>query len=338
MKEFLSIDNYTNITKKLKSLIYKKFNININVNEHNGYIYDTMMEINKKKLDIKESNKVFNDTFIKYISKKFNINLERIYFKEAKFMIKYLLIDSKNRNKSIYPDPNSYKIDLKNSINNIIEIHLISAIIPNTVYPIDIHNNILTLIQQSETKNMYLTIGSYTLNQLATELQYQLNLSKYIGYDDYVVEYNTLNDKYTITNTNQFTLKFGNNIKYDEKSIGRILGFLPKSYEGNSISSVNNTDLNTLDYVILSIKEIIDFNKKENNVNYFCKFPLWDMNFGEIKYTTGLLKNFNKPQNISKLTIKYTTPNNNLCNFHGYDNTLLFKVKYIPFNSNLVKF
>lgn len=53
------------------------------------------------------------------------------------------LIDSKDRNRNIYPHPNNYVVDFSTPFKNVIGLEVIDASIPRTMYNVDVHNNVL---------------------------------------------------------------------------------------------------------------------------------------------------------------------------------------------------
>jgi len=54
-----------------------------------------------------------------------------------------LLIDSKHRDMSVYPNPNNYVINFDTPFKNVIGFDIIDTSIPRTMYSIDIYNNVL---------------------------------------------------------------------------------------------------------------------------------------------------------------------------------------------------
>jgi len=130
-----------------------------------------------------------------------------------------LLIDSRDRNILKYPNPNSYLLDLEREIYNIISIELISAIIPNSEYIINNHNN---LFHFEETNNTLITAiipnGNYNLDTLASALQTQLNIS---GSSSYTVTnggYERLN-KYQNSSSTIVESDFANSYRIFDQDI-----------------------------------------------------------------------------------------------------------------------
>lgn len=66
------------------------------------------------------------------------------YLKQNSIKENYtFLIDSKDRNRKDYPDPNKYVIDFTQPFKNVIGLEVIDASIPRTMYSVDIYNNSL---------------------------------------------------------------------------------------------------------------------------------------------------------------------------------------------------
>jgi len=92
-----------------------------------------------------------------------------------KYIKKYdLLIDSKDRDLTLYEE-NDYQIELDEDINNIFSIELLHAIIPNSNYIINHSNNLLHFEENNQSLVATIPIGNYTLSELGTEIQTQLN-------------------------------------------------------------------------------------------------------------------------------------------------------------------
>ena len=116
-------------------------------------------------------------------------------------------IDSSVRDVTLYPNANSYVVNLKTPIYNVSEFKLVSARIPTTQLLICASNNTFTLDDGGTTYEISLPNGNYTITSLKTELQNQLNLTG----SDYTVTFGP-NHAFVITastNTaNQRILKF----------------------------------------------------------------------------------------------------------------------------------
>jgi hypothetical protein len=86
----------------------------------------------------------------------------------------------------VFPDPNSYVINLNKSYSNVKSLRIIESEIPSADTIINIYNNhiVFSLMNGSvpvntsdgnSRWNYYITVGNYTVTQLATEMQLQIN-------------------------------------------------------------------------------------------------------------------------------------------------------------------
>ena len=96
-----------------------------------------------------------------------NIDLtkvERENPKNSKVTSKHtVIVDSRQRNYSIYPYPNFYLVELMEPHRNVERIELIAAMMPKTEYNINSENNLLIVTIGGITKKLYLTEGQYPI-------------------------------------------------------------------------------------------------------------------------------------------------------------------------------
>lgn len=89
-----------------------------------------------------------------------------------------LSIDSRDRNYDVNPNEYTYTIHLNETYHNAVSIELISAIIPNSEYIINDSNNLFYFKESNATELLAtITPANYTLSELATEIETQLNAS-----------------------------------------------------------------------------------------------------------------------------------------------------------------
>ena len=96
------------------------------------------------------------------------------------------LVDSKDRDRSTYPDPSNYVVEFDTPFRNVIGLNLIDASIPRTMYNIDAYNNSISFYIYSTTiigdeptpvfKEVFLTCGDYSIQSLIVELDKSLNM------------------------------------------------------------------------------------------------------------------------------------------------------------------
>ena len=190
-----------------------------------------------------------------------------------------VVVDSRERNISMFPNPNQYEINVIEDIQNVETLSLVSAEFPFDAYTVGINSNTLVLAYDDALLKITVDYGNYTAADLATELQNTLNTV--VGVDDFVVTYNTKKDNFVFRCKNPFGLVFtGNQFKHPynstfdfapiEKSIGKVIGFGIKNYRSvpqstndafiNVINSEFKKDFSGTDYIVLKI-DSFDLNK-----------------------------------------------------------------------------
>ena len=240
-------------------------------------------------------------------------------------------IDSKYRNTTSYPNSCNFVYNsLDTTINsvvriepfnekNIIEMKLLSIDIPNTLYYINSSrgNNIFNIGSGGAIYTITLNSGSYTANELVTQLNSMI--SSYM-----TIVYSVNTNKMTINNISAYniTITFtNNNTGYD--SLGVILGFINNSYNVNVGYSIQSDQVIVIPqekYFFLSLNElgdIVNKNKKYvaklirdtaiyNTSNYY-------MNYKIISNSIKL----EQPQDIKNLRITLEDELGNILDLNG---------------------
>ena len=252
-----------------------------------------------------------------------------------------IIIDSRDRNINIHPNPNNYDVDLEKYIHNIITIELISMDVPNSEYIINDHNNLLHFEETNNTELMItIPVGNYTINSLVNSIETQLNI---VGSSTYKVTESE--NKITISSdltggSNIFNLNFNGRIQkteniYKENSIAEIIGYNSVDLTGNNNYTSNNIImLNMENKVYLEIFGLNNIDKNEQKVS--DKFALLTLNSNKGEYT--YIKNTNNnvqyiyythtPLGLQKIKIKFVKENNKLYNFYGLDHNIHFRISY----------
>jgi hypothetical protein len=161
----------------------------------------------------------------------------------------YLCMDSRDRNFTNDSSSHRMHIDLDKTIKQINSIELISAEIPKIRYLIHENNNILHFQETNGiTLEATIPVGNYTISELITEVQTQLNS---VGASNYTTS--LINNRVRIASDltgggNIFSLLFDGGTEnygfktrtiYKTNSIGDILGFIieDKTGAGNYTAS-----------------------------------------------------------------------------------------------------
>jgi hypothetical protein len=249
-----------------------------------------------------------------------------------------LVVDSRDRNYDIYPNANQYRIRLPETIHNVIRVELIAAEVPRTQYNIDMRNNILHFIEETNpTTELIATIskGEYTNSSLATAIKTALDTA---GVLTYTVTHNPTTNKYTISATGNFKLLFeGTNEQYDvnntrstyrDNSIGNTIGFSRNDTDfGTSFTSTNRVNLGGEKYIYLKVNDfnVINTTWQNHNLKYFAKILFDDATLGGFEFYTNNsgfpnIKYFSPPLgSLDTLDIEYRNYDGTLYNFNGHD-------------------
>ena len=207
---------------------------------------------------------------------------EKINNKVKDTKVKYILIDSRDRNYKVYPNSNEYRIDLNEPIKDVTEIELIQAHIPATAYLINNNNNKIhyyiggneTDAYKTDMKIATVEVGDWDETNLASRITEAFRVNDddvSVYYDEHInkfsIVYNDSNGSSYVTsgNNTQIYLDFRNTTQnageapvvidnnYDQNnsdtsyktgSMGEILGFSKNYHTTDSINyiSVSITD------------------------------------------------------------------------------------------------
>ena len=167
--------------------------------------------------------------------------------------VNLLFVDSKNRDKTLYPSGNSYTLHLTTPIRNITRIDLVSAKIPNTTYNLTATSNIVI-----NGSNVSMVPGFYSTSSFCTEFNNSNQTTVRVNYSAaegrfifYGATLSSLSATGQLSNiigiTSASAFAASSNPVYATNTL----------YAGmNLIKSSNVIDLSTNDYVWLDIDEL----------------------------------------------------------------------------------
>ena len=171
---------------------------------------------------------------------------------------KRLIVDSRERDYTIYPKASNYVIHLDTEYRDVTSIEMVRASIPQSGYIITDHNNEITITETGLdyntnpftinstleiTETIKIPIGDYTIHELVASIQKSLCQNKNLK-SNYCVSVNCNTGKICIQSdlrNGGFHLKFcgptersgtnsGFKRLYPCNSMGKLLGFLPHDY------------------------------------------------------------------------------------------------------------
>lgn len=230
-----------------------------------------------------------------------------------------LVIDSMNRDTSLYPNPNDYNFVFDDDINDVVSAKLVSIDIPFSTYTINMHFNTLwiTVGGGAETA-VALTQGLYDKTGLATMLQNALVMT--FPSASFTVTYNTLLDKYTFSSNTTFTLNF----KGKSNSLDPLLGFAKKLYSSisNSIIAPFRCNFNYNSYIIMCIDQFD--NNKSNSKPLNKSFAVFSKDYNlSVGDEPNIIKKFSPPlARLAKLHLTFYDRFGNLYDFQNMDHRI----------------
>ena len=260
------------------------------------------------------------------------------------------VVDSRDRDESIYPDPSNYRIRTP-EFKEVVSISLEDAQIPITGYVINEYNNLLYFQEETDiTQIAEIPVGNYDADELAMTIETVLNATSANGIL-YTVVNDPLTNKYVITSGAVgpfiFNLLFFGGLEtfssvnepnktseavYIENSIGPVIGFDKKNYTGSlEYISPFVYNLGGEKYIVMFIKEADRVEANKSSIHRaFAKIAI-DVPRGAIKFFDNVdnrtVKYFS-PINgtLSHLTIEFRTYDGNLYNFNGQEHSFTLKI------------
>lgn len=262
-------------------------------------------------------------------------------FKKTQKQVR-LIVDSRERNITLFPNPNAYEINLLEDLNNVTSMSLLHAEFPFDTYLVNSSNNVLILAYNNVIYTVQIDIGNYTAQELATELTTLLNTT--VGSAIFLVEYNVRRDNFIFRCEDVFGLVFkGSSVRgtyndsmdtvYPTNSCGRILGFGISNYASllnstlpdkqNVINSEFKKNFNVQEYIVVHIEEV-ELNKSTSNSlqNSFAIVSKNNTTSGDfdnnfvVKYFTPPLKR------LHKMRLSFVDFYGNLMDFQNQDHRM----------------
>lgn len=231
-----------------------------------------------------------------------------------------LVIDSKFRDKTLFPNPNNYEIKFEDDINDVIKAKLIYFDGPMSNYLINQYFNSFVINTASTDYTITLNSGNYTESQLIAQIQTKLDAA--IGTGIINSTYNANSDHFIFTSSQVFTLKFIG----VEHSIHMILGFELKNYTSVNVSgtqtieAVYRKNFNYNNYIIMNIDNFDLLKSINRDLNK--SFAIICKQYQTLAVTDlpRYIKYFNPPiPRLVKLKVSFFDSYGNPYDFQGMD-------------------
>jgi hypothetical protein len=235
-----------------------------------------------------------------------------------------IVIDSRVRDKGLFPNPNSYEIVFEDDINDVKQCRLLYIDIPMPQYLVNSNYNTLYFSVGLTSYVATIPLGDYTSTSLATAVTTAMNVALPATFE---VSYNSLLDNYAFNSTVAFTLLFNGKTN----PLSSLLGFSEKKdYASsadpstplfpNKVSAEFRRHFDYNNYVIMDIEQFDILKSIDRDLNKsfaiipknYSTMSLWD--------EQGIVKNFSPPLGrLTKLRIKFYDRYGNPYDFQNMD-------------------
>ena len=275
----------------------------------------------------KEFDKLIDDTY------KYNNNFLKTY---------HLVIDSRDRNTTLYPNNYNYQIDLDRPYTDVVAVELVSANIPKTEYLINDSNNKIHFSDDGTEYVATITNGNYTISTLVTAIK---NAMETVGTSTFTVTNDSVTNKITIVSSGStFSLLFNGGSEtygettrttYPESSAAEIIGFSKSDFTGAlTYTGDFQYNLNGPTYVLLEIDDFDNINGVHNTTisNAFAKIMLDTSSNSSYKFFKSQSDYIAKKEftpllgKLNQMNIKFRNHNGSFYDFGNLPHTLYFKI------------
>ena len=269
------------------------------------------------------------------------MNTSDIFFRNALIpppeekgeVVKYtrIAIDSKDRDKSLYPYANKYEIKLSDDINDVISAKLINADIPMSMYLINKYFDTLIVKKNNNNYNIKLEHGDYNETELATLITNALN--NQFGANTFLVSYNSNKDNFTFASIDAFSLLFAES----NNSLDVVLGFDKKTYISNVSLNLSYTHVIQAEYrknfehnncLIMYIDQFDNYRSPSNEIDRCFAILPSVYQVLNISDTPDLIKVFSPPiPRLAKMVISFLDRYGNPYDFNNLEHRFEILVK-----------
>ena len=220
-----------------------------------------------------------------------------------------VVVDSRVRNKNLFPNPNSYEIPFEDDINDVKTAKLIYMDIPMSLYLINENFNTIYFNINSISYMATIPPGNYNATELASEMQSQINavVASASVATTFAVTYNTRLDKFTFSSTLlAFSLLFANK----PRNLASLLGFsdIKAQYTSDTNSQITSEfriNLNYNNYIIMDIEQFDMLKSIDRDLNKsFAMIPRSSTNLNIID-ELNIIKHFSPSiPRLNKLRVR----------------------------------
>lgn len=236
----------------------------------------------------------------------------------------YVVIDSSLRNKTLYPSPSKYSVNLDENYKYITSVELVSSCVPTIDLVKIVSGTNDTLVVDGTP--VTIAAGEYTGEELADSLELAINATSLSGF---IVNFNESSNKLEFENdTGAYTLDIAGNMA-DTLGLKRLVPSALSAPYG--ATTQYKLEIQNCPYVMLRIGQLEHFRTTSSNAGIRDAFALINIKRRFAEETVMLentnIKHFNPVlPRLSKLNIEFVRPDNTLHDFRNRDHVLIFKI------------
>lgn len=268
---------------------------------------------------------------------------------DEQYIFHTLVIDSRDRDMTKYPNSNDYVINLDTTFRDIVSLELLNLVVAKGEETINNNNNTFTFAesQQQLDDQQYTTVtipsGQYDETSLLSTLAQEMtNASK--NATTYTLTPDSKTGRLILNGTggtgDAFAVISGSTGQYQQGNISRMLGLQPGISNGTisngqvSLSGNKSVNLNGEDYIVMVIDDISNNHGSNGSLQgSFAHIVLADIGYGQYKHLRGVdwgrcLVRFNPIRpTIFKFHIRFKRGDGRLYDFGGFENSMVFELK-----------
>lgn len=232
------------------------------------------------------------------------------------------IIDSRDRNKDLYPNPAKYTIKLDEGLTDVVNAELILTDFKFNNYNVNKYNNVL----HTDTQNYTIPLGTYDGVSMASTLTSMIPALT-VTFDDISSKFifvSSANMELKFKDDEQRRYDFDNFVNdYPANSIGKVLGFAIDNYRLTAnapLEAPYMIDLETENYIIMYMQQAKVYQSKNNKAhNAFAIINKMETNSnGLVMFDNNVTKSFNPAiANLTNLVFKFCDYKGNLYDFQN---------------------
>lgn len=220
-----------------------------------------------------------------------------------------VVVDSKDRDKSLFKNPNAYEIVFDDQIEDVVSAKLLNIKVPLSQYMVNKYFDTINVKVGTTSYDIAIPHGMYNVDNLATATSDALN--SVISSGQFQVTYDSVKDNFVFKSSTTFVLSFPNDVS-------RLYGFAEKTeYVSSQPIDVGSPFKNVVvppfrkdfeynNYVVMTIDQF-DINKSTNS-NLVRSFAILTLDYSTLNISDApqITKSFSPPiSRLQKLRIRF---------------------------------